>query len=120
MKHMVRGFFCLALAAGVSFAASAAGTLPAGYARLTYIETTAEGPYINTRYKPNAGTDIELKGYMPIEKNETNRNRVFYWSRVGNGTVAAFALIINGKTNVRAYRHSHLATAGMREHSSCR
>lgn len=100
--------------AGILFTAAA---LPEGYTQLAYIETTADGPYINTGYKPKSTTDIELKGYMPIEKTEANRNRVFYWSRVsGSAGAAAFALIINIPTNIRAYRQS--AGVGAPSHPS--
>lgn len=90
---------------GVSSVAWAA--LPEGYTELKYIETSTDGPYIDTGYKPIATSDVWLKGYMPFEKTEQGRAWNFYWTRYnGNSQYPSFALLFRSATEIRAYKGS--------------
>lgn len=101
----MRVFVCVAMIIGAFSTASAA--LPEGYTELKYIETSTDGPYIDTGYKPIATTDIELKGYMPFEKTEDGRAWNFYWTRYNwNSRYPSFALLFRSATEVRAYKGS--------------
>ena len=56
MKHMVRGFACLAFAAGVSFAASAVSAANENVTWLQYVEGNSSA-YLKTDYTPNTEKD---------------------------------------------------------------
>ena len=56
MKHMVRGFFCLALAAGVSIAASAVSAANENVTWLQYVEGNGSA-CLTTDYTPNTEKD---------------------------------------------------------------
>lgn len=56
MKHMVRGFFCLAFAAGVSFAASAVSAANENVTWLQYVEGNGSA-CLTTDYTPNTEKD---------------------------------------------------------------
>ena len=85
MKHMVRGFVCLAFAAGVSLAASAA--LPEGYTRLQYIQSVRSGSTrIVTNYTPQPNNDIIEAVFEPVQI-AANVNQAIWCAR-GNGATA--------------------------------
>lgn len=104
---MMRRFFALALfaafAAGVSFAASAAG-LPEGYTLIRCITVTDKRQYINTGHKPKLTTDIDAHFAVP---GFTASSNPLYWTRIASGTWDAYGFILQTDTKkVRAYRLS--------------
>lgn len=78
--------------------------LPKEYQQVEYIESTGT-QYIDTGIKPSLYTDIKLKCYVPF--NSTNTKSI-YWTRrdVSNMRYTTFGLILNSKSNIRAYRLS--------------
>ena len=79
-----------------------AALLPDGYRQVEYIEVADSRQYVDTEYKPNSATDVELRCYVP----DFSKQNSIFWVRTRNGSYPTVGLVLlaNDQRKVRAYR----------------
>ena len=108
---MVRNFACsfMVFAAMSAASAFAAGTLPAGYTEVEYIQGNGSNARIVTDYTPNPSTDkIELEVEWPA--NTLGVNQAIWCARGSDTTVNTWTMFMLGKDGDNKLRFDYKST----------